>query len=148
MLRALAIPVLLGAVLAGCIGSDEPVAPGAAASNLTNSTKNLTGAIPTAITLKVATTGIYPINPAFDPATLEVKEGANVTIELTNGDPNPVVGHNWVLTGVDGAETEGIESGGSTSVSFIAPKAGEYEFICSIGDHKDRGMVGKLTVTA
>jgi len=31
-------------------------------------------------------------------------------------------------------------------VTFVADKAGEYEFYCSVGQHRANGMVGKLIV--
>lgn len=146
MLRALAVPLLLVAALAGCLGNEEPVAQGAATNLSANGTANLTKTLPPAVSLKVSTSGVYPINPGFEQKTLEATEGANVTVDFTNADPNPVTMHDWVVEGVTGAATEQVGSGESSTVSFLAPKAGEYKYYCSVGDHRARGMEGTLTV--
>ena len=39
-----------------------------------------------------------------------------------------------------------INTGNKTSVTFVANKAGEFEFYCSVGNHRAQGMVGKLIV--
>lgn len=146
MLRALALPLLIAAGLAGCMTDEAPV-EGASLDASANATTNLTAEVP-AVTLTVATSGIYPINPGFAQAALEAVENANVTVEFTNADPNPVVAHDWVLEGVDGAATEAVGSGESSTVTFVAPAAGEYAFFCSVGNHRQLGMEGTFTVKA
>jgi len=39
------------------------------------------------------------------------------------------------------------KSGSSSTVEFTASKVGEFEFYCSIGQHRANGQVGKLIVT-
>jgi len=39
------------------------------------------------------------------------------------------------------------KSGSSSTVEFTADKVGEFEFYCSIGQHRANGQVGKLIVT-
>lgn len=73
--------------------------------------------------------------------TITVSEGDTVTINLTNSDGF----HDWVVDEFDAA-TEKISAGGSTSVTFVADKAGSYEFYCSVGSHRANGMVGTLIV--
>ena len=43
-------------------------------------------------------------------------------------------------------ETEGIEPGGKATLKVDLSKPGTYEWYCPIGDHKDRGMKGRITV--
>lgn len=144
---ALALLLLMAAsVLAGCTGTtDQGGAP--PATNQTQQTANNTTA-PVPVTLTVKTSGQYPANPGFDPKTLEVTTGANVTVTFTNAETLPAFNHNWVVEGVAGAETKAIAPGKSDTVSFVAPAPGEYTYACTIGDHKARGMVGKLVVKA
>ena len=107
------------------------------------------GASQQEVTLEVATSGVYPANPGFDPATASVPSGALVHATFTNADPAAlVVQHNWVVEGIEGASSDSIGQGEESSFDFTAPAPGEYAFYCSIGDHRDRGMEGTLTVTA
>lgn len=104
---------------------------------------------PDPVALAVEATGIYPVNPAFSPVELHVPVGAPVEVTFTNNDPNLAVVHNWVVEGVDGAQTDSIGSGEAQTVTFTAPdEAGEHAFYCSVGDHRDRGMQGTLHVMA
>ncbi len=72
---------------------------------------------------------------------IRVKEGDTVTINLTNSGGF----HDWVVDEFDAA-TEKISEGGETSVTFVADKAGNYEYYCSVGQHRANGMVGTLIV--
>lgn len=72
---------------------------------------------------------------------IRVNEGDTVTINLTNSNGL----HDWVVDEFNAA-TETIRAGEETSVTFVADKAGTYEFYCSIGNHRAQGMVGKLIV--
>ncbi len=99
------------------------------------------------LTLSASAEGLYPANPTLSPATLDGEAGATVTLDFTNNDQNPLVGHNWVLEGVEGAATDTVQPGESTDVTFQLPlEPGDYTFYCSIGDHRDRGMEGVLHV--
>ena len=111
----------------------------------------------------------------FNKTELTVKEGQEVTINLKHVGKLPIesMGHNWVLLaqGTDiptfgqaaagaGIENEHIPSdmsdkiiahtglvggGEETSVTFTAPAAGEYQYICSFPGHYAL-MKGKLIV--
>lgn len=98
--------------------------------------------------ITVAAVGTYPVNPAFDPTTLSVPAGANVTVTFLNQDTNTLVQHNWVVEGIAGAASANIGGGASDEFAFTAPlQPGEHAYYCSIGDHRARGMEGTLTVT-
>lgn len=79
---------------------------------------------------------------AFDVKTITVKEGDTVKITLTNSGNMP---HDWVVDEFS-ASTEQITKGDTTTVTFVANKAGTYEYYCSVGQHRKQGMVGKLVV--
>lgn len=126
------------ALVAGC------AAPADTATPVPTGTMDMM-AHPMHMDLAVATTGLYPLNPGFSVATLTAHEGALVNLTMTNGDQDPLVGHNFVIEGVN--ETLGtIQPGESGTFSFTAPAPGEYTFYCSIGDHRSRGMEGKFVV--
>lgn len=144
-MRVLLVALLV--FLAGC--ADEPAEPadvpettGTEASAPGNETR-----APEPVILDVGLTGIYPFTIAYDPVRIEVESGAEVTIRFTNSDQNPVMSHDWVLEGVDGASTEVIGIGETSEVTFIAPAPGEYAFFCSVGDHRSNGMEGVFVVT-
>ncbi|HEV8359664.1 MAG TPA: cupredoxin domain-containing protein [Candidatus Thermoplasmatota archaeon] len=163
MLRPLPVALVLVALLvAGCTGGPPQAAEtppgndnGGASGNATagNGTANVTatvrsGAPARTVDLSVSTSGQYPIDPGFEPATLSVASGTIVNLTFSNVEMLPLFGHNWMLEGYeDSAGTETIDSGQSTSVVFAAPAPGTYAYYCAIGDHRDRGMEGTLTVT-
>jgi plastocyanin len=78
----------------------------------------------------------------FDKTSLSAKPG-KVTIVMDNPSDVP---HAIEVEG-RGVEEEGevVEKGGVSQVSADL-KAGEYEFYCPVGNHKDAGMEGTLTV--
>lgn len=78
----------------------------------------------------------------FNPSKLNVKAG-EVTFKVSNtgGVPHALeVEGNGVK-----AETDTIQPGGNAELK-VNVKADTYEFYCPVGDHKQRGMVGELTV--
>jgi plastocyanin len=75
----------------------------------------------------------------FDPSDLTVSEGDS--IEVTNDGELP---HNLTVEGEDVA-TDDVDPGGSEELTVdLAP--GDYDFICTIGDHAQQGMTGTMTV--
>jgi plastocyanin len=79
---------------------------------------------------------------AFSPAELSADAG-EITIVLTNDGEFP---HAIEIEGGGLEESsDTIEPGDSTELTFSA-EDGTYEIYCPVGDHRDRGMVGTLTV--
>lgn len=72
---------------------------------------------------------------------LKVKVGDTVRIEFTSTSGF----HDWVVDEFNAA-TEKVKDGESTSVEFVADKAGTFEYYCSVGSHRDMGMKGNLVV--
>lgn len=72
---------------------------------------------------------------------LKVKKGQKVVVNLTSIDGF----HDFVIDEFDAA-TEKINTGGETSVEFIASETGEFEYYCSVGSHRANGMRGKLII--
>jgi plastocyanin len=78
----------------------------------------------------------------FDQATATAKAGT-VTVKFDNPSSVP---HAVEIEG-NGVEKAGdVVTSGDTSFS-VDLKPGEYEYYCPVGDHKDAGMEGKLTVS-
>lgn len=80
-------------------------------------------------------------NFAFDIEEIRVKEGDTVIINLESTDGF----HDWVVDKFDAATAQ-VGPGTPTTVTFTATEAGTYEYYCSVGSHRARGMVGVLVV--
>ncbi|QQE63496.1 blue (type 1) copper domain protein [Leptolyngbya sp. BL0902] len=71
-----------------------------------------------------------------------VQQGDTVALTLcvTGGT------HDWVVDEFDAA-TEVISAGGDCStVEFVADQAGEFDYYCSVGNHRAEGMAGRFIV--
>jgi plastocyanin len=79
---------------------------------------------------------------SFTPNTIEVKKGDRVKVVFTSTDGF----HDWVVDEFNAA-TARVDTGGTTEVEFVANQAGEFEFYCSVGSHRQLGMVGRLIVS-
>jgi len=77
----------------------------------------------------------------FSIKEIRVKKGDRVRINLTNTEGF----HDWVVDEFN-ARTKQITAGKSDSVEFVADKTGTFEYYCSVGNHRQMGMVGKLIV--
>jgi nitrosocyanin len=73
---------------------------------------------------------------------MTVKKGETVRITFVNKDGF----HDFVLDEF-GVKTEQIKGGTQEVVEFVADKAGTFEYYCSVGQHRQMGMKGTLTVT-
>jgi len=96
---------------------------------------------------------------AYDPATITVPAGAQVTLHAKN---NGAVEHEFVIMekgyqvqtpwgDKDEShiywELDEIQPGATKSDTFTAPsEPGEYEITCGLAGHIENGMVGKLIV--
>jgi|TARA_Y100000310_G_scaffold60623_1_gene55941 heme/copper-type cytochrome/quinol oxidase subunit 2 len=77
----------------------------------------------------------------FEPATIRVKEGDRVKLNIRNVD----VTHGFVI--FEFGINERLSPGKTTTVEFIADKKGEYIFFCSVPcGIGHTGMKGKLVV--
>lgn len=77
----------------------------------------------------------------FSPDTITVKKGQAIRIALTSVD----MPHNFA---VDEFNVKGVivSPGQTGNTDFTATKTGTFEFYCSVGNHRQKGMVGKLIV--
>lgn len=72
---------------------------------------------------------------------IRVKQGDTVRINFSSTSGF----HDWTVDEF-AAQTQQVQTGGSSSVEFVADQAGTFEFYCSVGQHRQFGMVGKLIV--
>ena len=78
----------------------------------------------------------------FKPNEITVKKGEKVKIKLNSVSMQ----HDFVIDELN-VKSALTPSGQSSEVEFIADKVGEFEYYCSVANHKAQGMVGKLIVT-
>jgi plastocyanin len=79
----------------------------------------------------------------FIPAEVTVPAGLT-TFNLTNTDSrrhNMVIGYNGLEM-----ESETVDAGAAGVWEVTLDQPGTYEFWCNVGNHRERGMVGMLTV--
>jgi plastocyanin len=79
---------------------------------------------------------------SFSPKTINAKLGQTVRVTLNSAD----LQHDFVIDELS-VNSGTVTAGNSTTFEFLASEVGEFEFYCSVGNHRAMGMVGKLIVT-
>lgn len=79
---------------------------------------------------------------SFTPDEIRVNQGDTVRIVFSN---TGTMMHDWTLDEFNAA-TKTIGPGETDTIEFVANKTGEFEFYCSVGNHRAQGMVGTLIV--
>lgn len=77
----------------------------------------------------------------FNPETVQVEAGQEVEFVFANQGGT----HDLVIEEVD-TGTEVISTGERDSFTHTFEEEGEYEFICSVGNHAEEGMTGTIEV--
>lgn len=80
-------------------------------------------------------------NFSFTPSTIKVKQGDTVKIVFKNTEGL----HNFIIDEYSVA-TKQIQDDSEETVEFVASKKGDFEYYCSVGNHRAMGMTGTLTV--
>lgn len=80
-------------------------------------------------------------NFTYSQKEIRVREGDRVRITLASKQGF----HDWVIDEFD-AKTKQINEGSQDIVEFIADEKGTFEYYCSVGNHRQQGMGGKLIV--
>lgn len=78
---------------------------------------------------------------SFDVKEMRVKKGDTVRITFENKEGF----HDWVVDEFS-ARTKQLKAGETETIEFVASQAGEFEYYCSVGQHRQNGMVGMLIV--
>ena len=79
---------------------------------------------------------------SFSPFTLNFKVGDKIELTFKNTGS---IAHDLVI-GDLGVSTKLAPPGRSANVTFIASKVGTFPFLCSVGRHKEDGMVGTINI--
>lgn len=77
----------------------------------------------------------------FDPTEIKIAKGEKVKIILKNSGGV----HDLKIDGLN-VGTKVINAGATDSFEFTADKTETFEYYCSVGNHRQQGMVGKLIV--
>jgi heme/copper-type cytochrome/quinol oxidase subunit 2 len=80
----------------------------------------------------------------FTPNVIRVKKGQKVRIEMNSVGDGTMM-HDFTIDELDVAMDK-VPDGESGSVEFVADTVGEFEFYCSVGQHRANGQVGTLIV--
>jgi len=113
--------------------------PSASPSEAMQTTPGATGAMKESGTVKEIT--VTGSSFKFAPNTITVKKGDTVRVTFKNSGGM----HDFVIDEFD-VKSKIIADGQQDVVEFTADKAGTYEYYCSVGNHRQMGMVGKLIV--
>jgi uncharacterized cupredoxin-like copper-binding protein len=115
-------------VTAGCGGDDNEA---------TTAAGGTTGTGEQTVNVSETEYKLDPSAPTVDPGT--------VSFEVTNDGS---VDHSLEVEGPEGEqELEGdLGPGESGTLTVDLSTPGKYEFYCPVGDHRDRGMEGEITV--
>lgn len=84
---------------------------------------------------------ITAANFSYDVKNIRVKQGDTVRITLKVAEGF----HDFVLNDYN-IRTNRLSVGKEETIEFVAAKKGEFEYYCSVGNHRQMGMVGKLIV--
>ncbi len=77
----------------------------------------------------------------FSTEEITVNKGDTVHITLTSEEGM----HNIVIDEFN-VQSDVVNEGEAITIEFVADKAGEFEYYCSVGNHRQMGMVGTLIV--
>lgn len=83
----------------------------------------------------------------FEPNEIRVRAGEPVTVTLNSvsEDDGMDMKHDFVIDELN-VQSEEAAEGESTTFTFTPTEPGEYEFYCSVGEHRANGMFGTLIV--
>ncbi len=89
----------------------------------------------------VKTFTIIGKNYSFSIPEISVSRGDTVKIIFKNSEGM----HDWTLDEFN-VRTPRIQKDQSAEVQFVADKSGQFQYYCSVGNHRAQGMWGTLTV--
>lgn len=135
--------ILAGFLIWGGDKVDEPVpaAPGMVNTPETTATPTST---PTATPMPVPSIKEFLVtgtNFKFSVPEMRVKQGDTVRVIFTSESGM----HDWKIDEF-AAGTKMLTAGQSETVEFVADKVGTFQYYCSVGQHRQAGMVGELIV--
>ena len=137
----LAIGAALALPLAACGDDDDG---GGGETVATTEAEAETGTAP-AKGGKVRTVSVSETDFAIAPKDLDVKTGTTVTFEVRN---HGATDHNLEIEGPEGEVEldEDLSPGDAGTLEATFSRPGTYEWYCPVGNHREMGMEGTITV--
>jgi plastocyanin len=111
--------------------------PDTSIDTLTAETAPIASSVPAAVQEFIVSGQNY----SFTPNEIRVKQGDTVRISFKSLDGM----HDWRLDEFN-ASTQITKTGENDTVEFVADRTGRFQFYCSVGQHRQLGMVGTLIV--
>jgi plastocyanin len=128
--------------------TDDTAIPTGSVSTLTTSTPpaatqsgGATNSAQSSTSAEVKEFTVNGSNFKFEPATMTVNQGDTVRITFKNTG-----GFHDLTIDEFNVKTKQLGANAEETVEFVADKAGTYEYYCSVGQHRQMGMKGTLTV--
>ncbi len=151
-MRKLALLGITALILSGCSlggGTPAPTTAPTETSTIPDTTQvspapsgspaaDATSLVPDANTRVVEVSGL---NFSFAPNVINAKVGEKLAVKFTNTEGF----HDFVIDELN-VKSKTIPQGTSDTVMIPTDKAGTYEFFCSVSNHRQKGMVGKLII--
>jgi uncharacterized cupredoxin-like copper-binding protein len=122
---------LAALAIAGCGGDDNTTTEAATTAGAPSADGQV-------VTISETDFKLDPSDPTVEPGT--------VSFEVTN---DGAVDHNLEVEGPEGEQEleQDLSPGESGTLTVDLSQPGSYEMYCPVGDHRDRGMEGEVTVT-
>jgi uncharacterized cupredoxin-like copper-binding protein len=142
---ALAAALLAALALAACGGGDDDNAATSGGATAAQTTEGGGGGAAGGASATLAETAQESGGLSFSRSDLTARAG-NVTVTLDNPSGNSLPHAIEIEGNGIEEETETIQPGGRASVT-VDLRPGRYEFYCPVGNHREQGMEGTLTVS-
>lgn len=91
-------------------------------------------------TTEAGVTSVQAFNFGFNPATLQATTGETIQLSITSAGTHTFT--------IDELGVNQRLSSGANTVSFTPNRSGTFSYYCAISGHRERGMIGSLTVSA
>lgn len=122
--------------------SDSESSPQEETDTVDNTTEDTTNTSGTANESEIREIVVEGGNYYFENSTINVEQGETVRIVLEN-----VGGLHDLRIPSQEVGTDQINGGQTDSFTVSFDETGSYEFICSVGNHAARGMIGNIEVS-
>ena len=120
----------------------NPIPRGAPGGGSTRANPNVKSASDTNESdIKVKTIAIEAGSFYYNPREIRVKKGEKIKIVLTSKD----MMHDFTIDELN-VKSPLTKAGETSTVEFVADKNGEFEYYCSVAQHRKMGQVGKIIV--
>lgn len=123
------------------VGGDAMMTPDQSANGNTSGDTSMQTMEGDTVVVKMEAGAFY-----YAPNVITVKKGQKVRIDMTSVGDSGMMMHDFNIDELD-VSMDPLPEGQSGSVEFVADTVGEFEYYCSVGEHRANGQIGTLIVT-